>query len=165
MRSHDDPPCRLMDEDVRDMSCHPVTSVGIGNAIAFSGLQHRHFAEDADRGLIHYVFENVGSAACDRRQDGRLILRVIIKPAVPIVSHKARHERAVRAHVGLAPASIECEKGILESGRPSRRRSGLRGQRPERRNESEQGEDRYRARIGEQSMHSRPLRKKKEGAM
>jgi hypothetical protein len=154
-----------MDEHVRDVPCHPVIAVGIGNTIAFSGLNHRHLAEDADRGLINYVFENVGSAASDRRQDGRLVLSVIVKPAVPIVSHKAGHECAVRAHVGLAPTSIECEKGICKSSRSFRWRGGLREQRPERRNESERGQDGCHAREGEQSIHSRRLRKKKEGAM
>ena len=67
MRSHNDPPLRPVDEHVRDVSCHPMTAVGIGYTIAFSGLNHSHLAEDAYHGVIHYVFESMGSAASDRR--------------------------------------------------------------------------------------------------
>jgi hypothetical protein len=62
---------------------------------------------------------------------------MIIKPASPIISHKASHKRAVLMHVCLTPASIECEKGITEPGLSSWPRSGLCGQRPGRRNDSE----------------------------
>ena len=126
-----------MDEHVCDVSCHPMPAASIGYAIAFPGLNHSHLAEDADRRLIYYVFETVGSAASDRRQDGRLVVGMIIKPASPIVSDKASHKRAVPMHVCVAPASIECEERIAKCCSSSRLRRGLRGQRPECGKESE----------------------------
>jgi hypothetical protein len=121
-----------MNEHVCDVSCHPMPAASIRHMIAFPGLNHRHLAEDADRSLIYYVFETVGSAASDRRQDGRLVVGMIVKPASPIISHKASHKKAVLMHVCLAPASIEREKGITESGLSSWSCSGLCGQRPSR---------------------------------
>ena len=57
MRRYDNPPFRAMDEYVGDMPRLPVSAGRIGHAIAFPGLNHRHFPEDANSSLIHNVFE------------------------------------------------------------------------------------------------------------
>jgi len=103
-----------MEEHVRDVSCLPMPPTRIGYAIAFAGLNHSRLAEDANRGLIDYVLENLRRVA-DRRHDGRLILGMIIEPAAPIIGHEAGHECAVTMHVCLSPPSIEREEGITKS--------------------------------------------------
>ena len=55
-----------MDKYVSDMSCLPMSAGRIGHAIAFTRLNHRHFAEDANGSLIHNVFEKARCAASDR---------------------------------------------------------------------------------------------------
>jgi hypothetical protein len=140
VRSDNDPSFRAMDEHVRDVSCHPMSAAGIEYAIAFPGLNHSHLAEDADRSLIYNVLERMRGAA-DRCHDGRLIVGMLIEPASPIISYKASYERAVRVHVCLSPAPIECEKGVTKSGVNSSLRNGLRGKRPGHRSVSKQGKN------------------------
>jgi len=115
MRSDNDPPFKAMDEHVRDVSRHPMAAASIGNPIAFPGLNHSHLAEEADCCLIYYVLETVGSAG-DRGHGRRLVVGMIVEPALPIIGHKASNEGAVSAHVRLSPSPIECEKGITEIG-------------------------------------------------
>ena len=136
MRRDDDPPLRAMDEHVCDVSCLPMPPARIGYTIAFAGLNHSRLAEDANRGLIDYVLENLGRAA-DRRDDGRLILGMIIEPAAPIISHEARHECAVTMHVCLSPPSIEREEGITKSSSMVWPEGRLCGERPGRWNQNE----------------------------
>jgi hypothetical protein len=77
-----------MDDHVRDVSCLPMAAAGIWYTIAFPGLNHSHLAEDANRGPIDYVLENLGRTA-DHSHNVRPILGMIIEPAAPIISHEA----------------------------------------------------------------------------
>lgn len=125
-----------MDEHVRDVSCLPMPTARIGYTIAFAGLNHSRLAEDANRGLIDYVLENLGRTA-DGRHDGRLILGMIIEPAAPIIGHEAGYECAVTMHVCLSPPSIESQKGITKSSATVWPDGRLCGERPGRRNQNE----------------------------
>lgn len=125
-----------MFEHVCDVSCLPMAAVRIGYVIPFPGLNHRHLPEDANRCLIYNVFQKVRSVASDSREDGRLVVGMIIKPASPILSNKAGHKRAIPVHVCLAPASIECEEGIAKPDLSYGPRGRLCGQWASRKNEN-----------------------------